>query len=64
MKNNLLVVLAIFALSGFIVTGNVFVMIQPIFATSEQETASEDVTQDQTGEGGTDSEGSDETEEK
>ena len=62
MKSNLLVVLAIFVLSFNIVAGSTFATIQPIFASSEQETAGGDESQDQTGEEGTGSEGSDESE--
>ena len=62
MKNNSLAVLAIFVLSGVIVTGSTLAAIQPIFASSEQEATGEDEPQDQTEEGGTGSEGSDESE--
>ena len=48
MKNNLLTVLAIFVLSGIIVTGSTLAAIQPIFASSDQETTGEDEQQDQT----------------
>ena len=50
MKNKLLTVLAIFVLSGVIVTGSTHATIQPVFASSES------------GEGGAGSEGSDESE--
>jgi hypothetical protein len=62
MKNNLPAILAIFVLSGVILTGGISAAIQPILASSEQETGSEDEPQDQTGEGGAGSEGSDESE--
>ena len=65
MKNNLLVVLAVFVLSGFIVTGSSFATIQPIFASSESgegEAGSEGSDESETSEGEAGSEGSDESE--
>jgi hypothetical protein len=49
MKKNLNLVLAIIGLSSVIVLGSILVAVQPIFASSEQETAGEDEPQDQSG---------------